>query len=67
MKLLVVVSNYPHAGHRFSGIFNERSVAALKEYCEFVAVLAPRPYIPNLVTKILPAGRWEAYGASPIL
>ena len=61
MKILVVVSNYPHPGHRFSGIFNERSVDALKEHCELVAVLAPRPYVPNVLTNFLPVGRWEAY------
>jgi teichuronic acid biosynthesis glycosyltransferase TuaC len=61
MRILVVVSNYPHPGHRFSGIFNERSVNALKENCELVAVLAPRPYVPNVLTNFLPPGRWEAY------
>jgi teichuronic acid biosynthesis glycosyltransferase TuaC len=61
MRILVVVSNYPHPGHRFSGIFNERSVDALRSHCEFVAVVAPRPYIPNVLTKFLPVGRWEAY------
>ena len=61
MRILVVVSNYPHPGHRFSGIFNERSVDVLKHHCEFVAVLAPHPYVPNVLTSFLPVGRWEAY------
>jgi glycosyltransferase involved in cell wall biosynthesis len=63
MKLLVVASNYPYEGNRFSGVFNQRSVEALKEYCESVAVLAPRPYVPALISA-LPAGRWRAYARS---
>jgi teichuronic acid biosynthesis glycosyltransferase TuaC len=61
MNTLVVVSNYPHPGHRFSGIFNERSVAALKEHCEFIAVLAPRPYVPKVLKRVFPVRRWHAY------
>jgi teichuronic acid biosynthesis glycosyltransferase TuaC len=61
MKLLVVVFNYPHPGHRFSGIFNERSVEALKHHCELVTVLAPRPYVPSLLNKICVTERWRAY------
>jgi teichuronic acid biosynthesis glycosyltransferase TuaC len=63
MKLLVVASNYPYEGNRFSGIFNQRSVEALKEHCESVAVLAPRPYVPVFVCS-LPVGRWQAYARS---
>jgi teichuronic acid biosynthesis glycosyltransferase TuaC len=63
MKLLVVASNYPYEGNRFSGIFNERSVEALSEYCESVTVLAPRPYVPALISA-LPASRWQAYARS---
>jgi teichuronic acid biosynthesis glycosyltransferase TuaC len=63
MNLLVVASNYPYEGNRFSGIFNQRSVEALREYCESLVVLAPRPYVPALI-KWLPIGRWQAYARS---
>lgn len=59
MKLLVLVSNYPHSGYLFSGIFNERSILALNELCEKVEVLAPRPYAPSFVVSLVP--RWQAY------
>jgi teichuronic acid biosynthesis glycosyltransferase TuaC len=61
MKILVVPSNYPHTGYPFSGIFNERSVSALRELCERVEVLAPRPYAPRLLS-FLP--RWRMYAAA---
>jgi teichuronic acid biosynthesis glycosyltransferase TuaC len=63
MRLLVVAANYPYEGNRFSGIFNQRSVEALEEHCESVAVLAPRPYVPALFGA-LPLGRWQAYARS---
>ncbi|HZD39097.1 MAG TPA: glycosyltransferase [Terriglobales bacterium] len=47
------VSNYPHDGHLYSGVFNERSVRALKELGHRVEVVAPRPYVPRW------AGRWS--------
>jgi teichuronic acid biosynthesis glycosyltransferase TuaC len=63
MNLLVVASNYPYEGNRFSGIFNQRSVEALREYCESLVVLAPRPYVPAMI-KRFPMGRWRAYADS---
>ena len=59
MRLLVLTSVYPHRGHPFSGIFNEKSVQVLRTLCDAVEVLAPRPYVPPLVPFILP--RWKAY------
>jgi teichuronic acid biosynthesis glycosyltransferase TuaC len=59
MNFLVVVSNYPHAGHPFSGAFNERSARALKELGHQVDILAPRPYVPR--TLAVWNARWRAY------
>jgi len=59
MKLLVLASNYPYAGHTFSGIFNEKSVAALSGLCTDVKVINPRPYAPALVASL--SSRWKAY------
>jgi teichuronic acid biosynthesis glycosyltransferase TuaC len=59
MKLLIVVANYPHAGHPYSGAFNERSVLALKALGHRVEVLAPRPYLPRSFARVHP--RWRAY------
>jgi teichuronic acid biosynthesis glycosyltransferase TuaC len=59
MRLLVLTSVYPHRGHPFSGIFNEKSVQVLRTLCDAVEVLAPRPYVPPLVSFLLP--RWKAY------
>jgi teichuronic acid biosynthesis glycosyltransferase TuaC len=61
MKVLVVTPTYPHAGHPISGIFNERSVYALRKLCDRVEVLAPRPYAP-LFLSFVP--RWKAYAAA---
>lgn len=59
MNLLIVVTNYPHAGHPSSGAFNERSVCALQELGHRVEVLAPRPYVPRRLAACHP--RWRAY------
>lgn len=58
MKILIVVSNFPHPGHPYSGSFNKQSVVALNEFCEKIEVLAPRPYVPPFFS-FFP--RWEAY------
>jgi teichuronic acid biosynthesis glycosyltransferase TuaC len=63
MKLLLVVLNYPHAGHPSSGIFNERSAIALRACCDDVVVLAPRPYVPPGFANRVP--RWEIYAQIP--
>lgn len=60
MRILVVASNYPHPGHPFSGAFNEKCVAALKEICKEVVVLAPRPYVPPLLSFV---SRWKSYSS----
>jgi teichuronic acid biosynthesis glycosyltransferase TuaC len=59
MNILVVVTNYPNAGHPYSGAFNERSARALKTLGHEVEVLAPRPYIPRSLAALHP--RWRAY------
>ena len=59
MKLLVVVSNYPHRGHVYSGAFNERSVLALRRLGHQLDVVAPRPYIPRGLGSLSP--RWQTY------
>jgi teichuronic acid biosynthesis glycosyltransferase TuaC len=59
MNILVVVTNYPNAGHPYSGAFNERSARALKTLGHEVEVLAPRPYIPGPLAALHP--RWRAY------
>src|SRR5262245_17220125 len=62
MRLLVLTSTYPHRGHPFSGIFNERSVQVLRTICDSVEVLVPRPYVPPLMSFFL--SRWKAYAAA---
>lgn len=64
MNLLVIASNYPHSAHLFSGIFNQRSVDALRQHCD-VVVLSPRPYIPFVLATQLKVARWEAHAATP--
>lgn len=55
----MIVSNYPHAGHPVSGVFNQRSVAALSKACDVVGVLAPHPWAPFPLALLNP--RWRAY------
>ena len=59
MNLLVVVSNYPHRGHVYSGAFNERSVSALRRLGHRIAVVAPRPYVPRGLGSL--SSRWRSY------
>jgi teichuronic acid biosynthesis glycosyltransferase TuaC len=63
VRILVAASNYPHAGHPFSGVFNERSVGVLRRQGHDVRVLVPRPYAPKALCRLLP--RWRAYAAIP--
>jgi len=58
MKILVLAPSYPYANRPFAS-FNERSVAALRELCESVEVLAPRPYAPPFLSSLVP--RWKSY------
>jgi len=59
VKILVVTEAYPSPGYPFWGSFNENSVFALAERCEAVEVLAPRPYVPPLLSLAHP--RWKVY------
>lgn len=59
MNLLVAVTNFPHAGHPYSGAFNERSARALADLGHRVEVVAPRPYLPRSLAAFNP--RWRAY------
>jgi len=62
MNVLVLASTYPHPGHPYSGIFNEKCVHVLSKICRRVEVLAPRPYVPPVVSSFIP--RWKAYKAA---
>jgi teichuronic acid biosynthesis glycosyltransferase TuaC len=59
MKLLFIVPYYPHAGHPFAGIFNERTALALRELGVDIQVLVPRPYAPPPFPLL--SSRWRAY------
>jgi teichuronic acid biosynthesis glycosyltransferase TuaC len=59
LKLLVLAATYPFPARQFAGIFNERSVLALKEQCESVEVLSPRPYAPPVLSSF--RARWRSY------
>ncbi|MGH7793412.1 MAG: glycosyltransferase family 4 protein [Candidatus Binatia bacterium] len=63
MKILVVTANYPSAARPLAAIFNERTVIALRDLCDEVKVLMPRPYVPPLVRSW--KSRWGAYGRIP--
>jgi teichuronic acid biosynthesis glycosyltransferase TuaC len=63
VTILVAAANYPHPGHAFSGIFNERSVAALHRQGFHVRVLSPRPYAPRALCQLVP--RWQRYARIP--
>ena len=63
MKILVFVPDYPKPGHPFGGAFNERTVIALRELCDDVEVLVPRPYAPPLISSCVP--RWKMYSLTP--
>ena len=63
MRLLLVVPAYPYAGFPSSGVFSQRSAAALDEFCEHLEVLSPRPYVPPQLGRLRP--RWKAYSQIP--
>ncbi len=58
MKILAIVPYYPHSGNPLSGIFNEKSLLALKAICDCIEVLVPRPFIPPFLTS---RPRWKIY------
>jgi glycosyltransferase involved in cell wall biosynthesis len=59
MKVLVLAQNYPYPGHPLAAPFNEHSVKALRNLCEGVEVLVPRPYAPPVLSALVP--RWHVY------
>lgn len=61
LRLLVVAGSYPFPDRAFAGVFNERSVLALKEMCEVVEVLAPRPFVPPGLSFL--HRRWKSYSS----
>jgi glycosyltransferase involved in cell wall biosynthesis len=61
MKILIIASNYPYSGHPASGIFNERCAMVLRELCDHIEVVSPRPYVPPLLSSLVP--RWKAYSS----
>jgi teichuronic acid biosynthesis glycosyltransferase TuaC len=63
VKLLVIPSNYPHPLHPFAANFNQRIVKALNPLCKHLEVLAPRPYVPRLLSSFVQ--RWKAYHHIP--
>jgi len=63
VRLLILAPSYPHAGHPFAGLFNERCVAALAEICESIEVVVPRPYCPPGFARL--SARWQTYSEMP--
>jgi teichuronic acid biosynthesis glycosyltransferase TuaC len=63
MKILVVATNYPYPGYPLSGIFNETTVFALRNLGHEVEVLAPRPFVPPVVSRWV--SRWKTYQTIP--
>jgi teichuronic acid biosynthesis glycosyltransferase TuaC len=61
MKLLVLAFPYPYKEYTAAGIFNERSVLALRENCELVEVLVPKPLGASLFSWLSP--RWKSYAS----
>ncbi len=58
MRILIIASYYPHSHNPLSGTFIEKCVLALKELCDYVEVLVPRPYVPPFLS-LRP--RWKIY------
>ena len=63
MRVLVLAPDYPKPGRDFGGLFNERSVNALKDLCDGVEVLVPRPYAPPVLSLLVP--RWGIHRLTP--
>jgi glycosyltransferase involved in cell wall biosynthesis len=63
MKILVLAQNYPYRGHPLAAPFNEWCVKALRELCDGVEVLVPRPYAPPVLSALVP--RWQVYAQIP--
>jgi teichuronic acid biosynthesis glycosyltransferase TuaC len=63
VKVLVLAQNYPYLGHPLAAPFNERSVNALRDLCDGLEVLVPRPYAPPVLSALMP--RWQVYAQIP--
>lgn len=63
LRLLIVAGTYPYPAQSQTGGFNERCAQVLKETCEIVEVLTPRPYLPGFLATWNP--RWEIYAQIP--
>jgi len=59
MRVLIIASYYPWSDNPSRGSFNERFACALRELCDGVDVLAPRPYAPPLLSSLVL--RWRSY------
>ena len=59
MKLLVLAASYPYKQYAADGIYNERSVLSLREHCEVLEVVVPRPLGAGLLARFSP--RWQTY------
>ena len=55
MNILFLAADFPKPGSPIGGVFNQRSVAALKEIGEHVEVLVPRPYAPPVLSSLVSA------------
>lgn len=58
MRILAIALYYPHSGNPLSGTFIEKCVLALKELCDHIEVLVPRPYVPPFLA-LQP--KWKIY------
>jgi glycosyltransferase involved in cell wall biosynthesis len=63
VKILVLAQNYPYPGHPLAAPFNERCVTVLRNLCDGVEVLVPRPYAPPMLSALVP--RWQVYAQIP--
>jgi len=63
MKVLIVTTYYPYADYPSWGIYSERCACVLRELCEEVEVLAPRPYVPPAMSLL--SSRWKSYSRIP--
>lgn len=63
MKILMLTSNYPSKGAGLSGVFNQKCAKALRDIGHHVNIIAPRPYAPKFLPKLLP--RWKFYSTIP--
>src|SRR5689334_5271046 len=58
---ILVVADYPRPRQQAAGVFNERSVKALRQFCNRIEVVAHRPYVPRLLSFFPLRARWKTY------